>query len=1180
MKFERLDLIAYGPFTAQSLEFPSQCGFHLIHGPNEAGKSSALRAITDVLFGIPIRTNDNFLHPYKQLRLGLASLNGTGKRLDIIRRKANSQALRAADDQTPVDETAWQAHLGQIDRETFQTMFGIDHDRLRQGGQEVVKGEGNLGQLLFSAHSGVADLRKSLQSLTGASEQLFKSTKKNSEMLQLIDQYQTAQQEVKAAQVSVETWREQERQLTSLQERKHALDSQLQEVKEQTLQRKRILDSQHAVLHWRAVSAELAELNEVPELPQQFEQDVQSALSRSRQFEQRRTDAERELASVREKMQELTVDEVLLAEQTTIESLRTELGSYLKAQQDRPRLQSELEAAQADAIETFRGLGREGDLEDADQFRIPVDVAVQIQSLGNQYEALAERKDSLQRECQRLEGSLKRIDQQLENACETTGLDDFKAYLRKVQSRGDLVQELSRISAETEQLRREAERLASQLPLCDARLETVESLRVPLATTVERYEERFRECETDRNSLLGRCDEERQQEDRLLSQLAELESGRVIPTEDDLQQARDHRQRGWELILQEWKADGSDPQDLKEFLSDSEGADLARSYELSVGNADQLVDSLRSDADRVATKARLQSEVEESRRRQAALKDQIAAAEEKFESLSQEWQTHWEETGIRALTPAEMLKWLRQYEQVNAAVTQLRRRELEQKQHSEELARVHDALSRHLQERGLSASAESEVSDLINRASAYVDQQSEAEVLRKQLASDREAIVSDLDDAQLRLKANETALAEWKSAWATEMSRLGLASDATPVQANRVISELSDLFRHLHTRSDKQIRIQGIDNDAAAFLKRVSDLVKRIGDQTKTESVEQSVQSLSQRLNAALSVRERFEMFAAQAEELENRISEAGREHGVQQTLLEQFCEQAQCSDVGELQEVYRQSVRKQTLQQQAEQWKTQIRKQSAGKSIDDFVAEVLEHQEQFDRLPGEIEELESQAVALAAERDVLIEQITSARTELNRIDGSARAALCAAESESLAASLERKIERLVSLRIALAALNTAVERHREKSQGPVLERASGYFQKMTCGSFSGLQADFDNQGRPVVKGLRADGGAGIEVHEMSDGTCDQLYLSLRLASLEAWLESHSPFPFVVDDILLNFDDERSVATLKILIELSRSTQVLFFTHHEHLVELLTSAIDSDDYHVHRLGRIAVAESS
>jgi uncharacterized protein YhaN len=76
----------------------------------------------------------------------------------------------------------------------------------------------------------------------------------------------------------------------------------------------------------------------------------------------------------------------------------------------------------------------------------------------------------------------------------------------------------------------------------------------------------------------------------------------------------------------------------------------------------------------------------------------------------------------------------------------------------------------------------------------------------------------------------------------------------------------------------------------------------------------------------------------------------------------------------------------------------------------------------------------------------------------------------------------------------------------------------------------------------------------------MSDGTCDQLYLALRVASLEHYFVSHEPMPFIVDDVLLSFDDERAASALSVLKEMSAKTQIVFFTHHRHLVELAKDA--------------------
>jgi uncharacterized protein YhaN len=93
-----------------------------------------------------------------------------------------------------------------------------------------------------------------------------------------------------------------------------------------------------------------------------------------------------------------------------------------------------------------------------------------------------------------------------------------------------------------------------------------------------------------------------------------------------------------------------------------------------------------------------------------------------------------------------------------------------------------------------------------------------------------------------------------------------------------------------------------------------------------------------------------------------------------------------------------------------------------------------------------------------------------------------------------------------------------------------------------------------------------------VEVTGMSDGTCDQLYLALRLASLQVWLGSHEPIPLVVDDILMNFDDQRAASTLQLLDNLASQTQILFFTHHQHTLELARQQLPPERVHLHTLG--------
>lgn len=93
MRLQRLDLIRYGRFTDKTLTLANRkADFHIVFGPNEAGKSTALAAIEDLLFGIHAQSPYNFLHDYTEMRVGATVENGSTK-LPVIRRKGNKDTL-------------------------------------------------------------------------------------------------------------------------------------------------------------------------------------------------------------------------------------------------------------------------------------------------------------------------------------------------------------------------------------------------------------------------------------------------------------------------------------------------------------------------------------------------------------------------------------------------------------------------------------------------------------------------------------------------------------------------------------------------------------------------------------------------------------------------------------------------------------------------------------------------------------------------------------------------------------------------------------------------------------------------------------------------------------------------------------------------------------------------------
>src|SRR3546814_17669788 len=70
MRFATLSLVRYGRFEDCELSFrQGEPDLHVVYGANEAGQSTSLAAVSDLLFGFPARSPYNFVYDYALLRV-------------------------------------------------------------------------------------------------------------------------------------------------------------------------------------------------------------------------------------------------------------------------------------------------------------------------------------------------------------------------------------------------------------------------------------------------------------------------------------------------------------------------------------------------------------------------------------------------------------------------------------------------------------------------------------------------------------------------------------------------------------------------------------------------------------------------------------------------------------------------------------------------------------------------------------------------------------------------------------------------------------------------------------------------------------------------------------------------------------------------------------------------------
>jgi uncharacterized protein YhaN len=208
----------------------------------------------------------------------------------------------------------------------------------------------------------------------------------------------------------------------------------------------------------------------------------------------------------------------------------------------------------------------------------------------------------------------------------------------------------------------------------------------------------------------------------------------------------------------------------------------------------------------------------------------------------------------------------------------------------------------------------------------------------------------------------------------------------------------------------------------------------------------------------------------------------------------------------------------------------------------------------------AEIEEFQTRQSQLSQEENEIFAHLREAEKQLAELENGVGAEVALQLKRNAEAQLMQCAREWAVKRVAHLLLSHAIEHFRSQQEAPLLKRAGELFSLMTGDSFSGIEQEYDDNDNVRLVGCRAAGGT-VSIDGMSEGTRDQLYLALRLAYIEDYASKAEPLPFIGDDLLTNFDDERTRRGLSALGAVGGRIQPILFTHHQRLVELAESEL-------------------
>ena len=1155
MRLTRLILGRYGHLSDVELSFPISNGLHIVMGANEAGKSTALSAIGDCLFGFPHRTPFAFLHPTRDLRIGATLRAADGRENTFFRRKGRKEDLFDDQDRA-LPESAIAAFLSGATRERFDRIFGLNGVELRRGGDSILKGEGEVGEQIAQAHTGLHGFRDLVTRLEGDAGRMFGDKRGRREFHEASDRYRQARERMAERKVEPADYKQALDELTRLHQARsdNAAKAKALHAERSRLDRiRRTTPARLAVTH--AMQSRL-ELGAVPDLPIDVAARFQAAVG---QRDQAVHDLARQRVRATEleaELKDLPAAPIILTQAEAIDALAAHRQRIAGAEKDRDdRRLLAMQRGETIADEGHRlGLNLEVvtlvDLIPSALDREKVNQALR------RYERLQGQRTKAAEDLIAAQARLEEAVAALEALGSVEPFADLRGTIEAVRAEGRLAADLTDAEAARHSATVECAHALASLPLWNHNAEALAIAEIPLDAVIQQHADAVKLTQDAVQRIAARlADHDR----ALLDSAAELHADMAagdLPTTETILAARRRRDRAWTLVKRHYVDGGAAPSAAEASELMPEG-NMAEGFEALVQAADVLSDRRATEQERVvAAEQRRRMHLRRQALRDADAVEHHTAAKMLSDALD-EWRRLWLATGIIPADPAAMREWLQKRGVVLAEhkrAQDAERRLMDLQRRYENAFASLAALLPH--EAGAAAK---DLPTLLRSADRLCQQRERQEDRLAKTQAVLDLARTELRKAERSLSRVDADMDSWRVDWNAVAPLLSLPVDAPVALGPPALAVWNEIDQAARQRRDALQRIEEMTATIDRFAIDAAMVVARIAPDLTDALPHDAVTTLVERLaGARLAARRRTEVEAElQRLAVEIRQLDADREKGERGlTALRAI---AGADDDVALNEVIVRWAEHRALSEQVSGREDELHRLNDGKTLADLTAEA--EGINFDDLPARIAEIEADLQAINAEDLANQGRLTELKHALAAMEQGHDAAGAAQEMETALADIDDVVGRYVSVRMAYVLLRAGLERLRRQQQDPLLNRAGQIFARLTEGRYDRLGVDED-VGKLLIKASRPDGSDCL-ADRLSEGTLDQLYLALRLAAIESYARTTEPLPFIADDLLVNFDDRRARAAIRVLADFGKVTQVILFTHHGHIAEMAEAGLAS-----------------
>jgi uncharacterized protein YhaN len=1136
-----LELEKFGAFADLAIAFRPDARLHVVYGPNEAGKSTALAAVGALLFGVPERSPYASRFP-GQLRVGAEIAAADGRRLKLWRRKGRRTTLLDGSGD-PLPDDALAPFLSGLSQDVFERSFGLDAARLRAGGDEMLRADGDVGASLLAAASGLRGLAELRQSLEAEADGVFAPrASKDRRFYQALERFNAARAAIREKELRGDAWLKLNK---DIEELSHELDRLRAARRAGDIERARLgrLKRTAPLLNLiREAEAELASFCDLPAFAPGALEALQATLDELRVAgagaERTRIEDDR----LRQDLASIEVDEAVLADAAAIEELFQASGGYKDSKRDLPAVQREADGFLAALHRQARSLGLPdlGSLETRRPTEAAKSEARKLIKQGRDAEASANAKAAQLSQAQK-SYEVARI----ARAGQGTDLDP--TTLREKYAALGKIAELARQFADHRlALTNEIIELADAAARLDppvADLEALARLPIPRSEDIVQFADAFEAASREAHEAAKAKRAVEKEIEEATARLARLAAGRPLATADRIAEARARREAAWRPLRAAIFGASEAPPHASLVTHVAE-------FERLNGEADGLTNDAIEDAARLAEHRLETQRLDEQTRRYALAQAAEARAAVSFAETERTWRELWKHLCIHPRSPARMQEWSGRIEQFIKTRDKLaaRRTELEAKE--AELARLEPILGALSLEAGLGEITGLDCIRLAERFERRLEEVTRAWERSRDVKTRLAEAGSRLEEAKTEDASAAAQSADWRRHWVVAVAGLGLEAGASIDAAETALEVWDKASNDGENHRNRMRRVAGIQRNMSDFETEARALVQRCAPTAADLPPEAAARLLNDRLRAARTAQTKRHAGAELKETARTALDEARVRLGkAKEAMATRAAHLPPGCDVAVL--LAREAERSRLAEALRQQ---RLRLADLAEGIDE--TRLIDEMNGFDpdaaaaslaALERRDDDFGQQEKDRYAERD----RFQRKREEFESGIG-AEAAL--QQRRNAEAELVEAARRWAVLKSASVLLGGALEHHRAARRDPLMVRAGEAFATLTGGAFSGLDQSFYDDDEAKLEACRANGERAPVAH-LSEGARDQLYLALRFAYIEDYSARAEAPPFIGDDIFASFDDFRTGNGLEALAAIGDRIQPILFTHHLHVIE-------------------------